>query len=187
MSNLIGVILCGGESKRMGRDKGLIEQNGKHWAVLIAEKLRQLELPVVVSINKKQQDAYDILFPDTPLIVDKLTIKGPLNGLLTIHENFPDKDILLMATDLIDMDDKTLKELLEVYQNETGFEFYAYDSEGFAQSFCSIFTAAGLKKVFERFMNNELKKYSLHDRFNEGKTRFIPLSNIEAFNNYNNL
>lgn len=187
MSKLIGVILCGGESKRMGRDKGLIEQDGKHWAVLIADKLKQLGLPVVVSINEKQQAPYDTLFPDTPLIADKLTINGPLNGLLTIHEHFPDKDILLMATDLIDMDGDTLEDLLQVYNNEPGFDFYAYEQDGFAQSFCSIFTSAGLKAVFERFMNKELKKYSLHDRFNEGKTKFIPLNNIEAFNNYNNL
>ena len=187
MSNLIGVILCGGESKRMGRDKGLIEQNGKHWSVLMAEKLKALGLAVVVSINENQQESYEVLFPDTPLIVDKLSIHGPLNGLLTIHENFPDKDILLLATDLIDMDEDTLKNLLQVYRQEPGFEFYAYQQDGFAQSFCSIFTSEGLKNVFERFMNKELKKYSLHDRFNEGKTKFIPLENVEAFNNYNNL
>ena len=187
MSNLIGVILCGGESKRMGRDKGLIEQNGKHWAVLMAEKLKALNIPVVISINEKQQSSYETLFPDTPLIVDKLTINGPLNGLLTIYENFPDKDILLLATDLIDMDEDTLSKLIEVYTQNPGYDFYAYEEDGFAQSFCSIFTAKGLKDVFERFVNKELKKYSLHDRFNEGNTKFIPLQNIEAFNNYNNL
>lgn len=185
MSKLIGVVLCGGESKRMGRDKGLIEQDGTHWAVMMADKLRSFELPVVISINPKQVEAYENLFPETPLVIDQLHIHGPLNGLLTVHENFPDKDILLLATDLIDMDDETIHTLLYTYNHEPNFDFYAYEQDGFAQSFCSIFTAKGLKEVNNRFASMEIKKYSLHDRFNEGHTKLIPLKNVEAFNNYN--
>ena len=187
MNKLIGVILCGGESKRMGRDKGLIEHDGKHWAVIMAEKLQGFEIPVVISINEKQVAVYEEIFPQTPLLIDKLHIHGPLNGLLTAHENFPDKDILLLATDMIDMDDQTIHNLLYAYTHNPGFDFFAYEEDGFAQSFCSIFTSAGLKDVNNRFTNKELKKYSLHDRFNEGKTKFISLVNPVAFNNYNKL
>lgn len=187
MNKLIGVILCGGESKRMGRDKGLIEQDGKSWTVIMAEKLQEFEIPVVISVNDKQIQAYEAIFPENPIIVDKLHIHGPLNGLLTVHEHFQDKDILLLATDMIDMDDQTLHNLLYEYTHSPGFDFYAYEQDGFTQSFCSIFTATGLKDVHLRFVSKELKKYSLHDRFNEGKTKLIPLKNAQAFNNYNSL
>ena len=51
MENLLGVVLCGGQSKRMGSDKGLLVKDGKPWAMCIADKLEKAALPVVVSIN----------------------------------------------------------------------------------------------------------------------------------------
>ncbi len=185
MNKLLGVVLCGGKSRRMGSDKGLLLKNGKSWAQLVADMLTRLGMPIAVSINPSQQEAYQQLFPQTPLLVDTLEIEGPLEGLLTAHKHFPDRDLLLMACDLIDMDEATLGKLIKVYQEEPEFDFYAYQQNGFCQTFCAIYTASGLAGVLRKFENGELKKYSLHDRFNEGKTRYIPLENTPAFNNYN--
>ena len=187
MSNLLGVVLCGGESKRMGSDKGLLPINHTRWAAFIADKLQDLDIPVVVSVNEKQLEAYEALFPDTPLILDNISINGPLNGLLSVHKNFPAKDILLMACDLVDMDEETLQKLIKVYKEEPQFEFYVYEQDGFTQPFCAIYTSKGLAKVYESFQAKELKKYSLHDRFESENTKYIELEETKAFNNYNTL
>jgi molybdenum cofactor guanylyltransferase len=187
MKNLIGVVLCGGESKRMGSDKGLLDQGGKPWALCIAEKLENANLPLVISINEKQQEAYEKIFPDTPLIVDQLPIDGPLDGLLSIHRNFPEKDILLMACDLIDMQEETILSLIHSYQENPAFEYYVYEQHGFTQPFCAIYTAKGLAQVYKSFEEDTLKKYSLHDRFESGNTLYIPVSNDKSFKNYNQL
>ncbi|WP_207425555.1 molybdenum cofactor guanylyltransferase [Pedobacter sp. SYSU D00535] len=187
MNTLLGVVLCGGQSKRMGSDKGLLNTNGKPWAIMVANKLEELDLPVALSINPTQQESYEAIFPNGTLIVDNLEIEGPLEGLLTVHKNFPDKDLLLMACDLIDMDNSTLQGLLNVYSSEPGYDYYVYDQDGFAQTFCAIYTSKALKEVFRKFENKAFKKYSLHDRFLEGKTKLIPLLDSTPFNNYNNL
>lgn len=187
MENLIGVVLCGGQSKRMGSDKGQLNLNGKPWALCIAEKLKNANLPVVISINERQQEAYGKIFPDTPLIVDQLPIDGPLDGLLSIHKNFPHKDILLMACDLIDMQQETLVSLIQSYQENPSFDYYVYEQHGFTQPFCAIYTAKGLSQVYKSFEEDTLKKYSLHDRFESGNTLYIPLANDESFKNYNKL
>lgn len=187
MKNLIGVILCGGQSKRMGSDKGLLLHNGKTWAACIAEKLKEANLPVVISINETQLDAYQSIFPDTPLLVDHLPIDGPLDGLLSIHRNFPEKDILLMACDLIDMDVPTIQTLITSYQQNPDFEYYVYQQNGFTQPFCAIYTSKALGQVYKAFEENQLKKYSLHDRFETGHTLYIPVENEESFQNYNSM
>lgn len=187
MENLIGVVLCGGQSKRMGRDKGLLDLDGKSWALCIAEKLKKANLPIVISINEKQQETYEKIFPDIPLIVDQLPIDGPLDGLLSIHRNFPEKDILLMACDLIDMQQETILSLIHSYKENPAFEYYVYVQQGFTQPFCAIYTAKGLAQVYKRFEENSLNKYSLHDRFESGNTLYIPVANDESFKNYNKL
>ena len=77
---LLGVILCGGESKRMGSDKGLLQKDGRAWVSIIAEKLVSIGLPVVVSINGQQRESYAGLFSSNDLIVDSIAIQGPLKG-----------------------------------------------------------------------------------------------------------
>ncbi|MEJ6980469.1 molybdenum cofactor guanylyltransferase [Pedobacter sp. P351] len=187
MENLIGVVLCGGKSSRMGRDKGQIELDGKPWALCISEKLKESGLPVVISINEKQKDAYQKIFPETPLIVDELPLDGPLEGLLSVHINFPDKDILLMACDLIDMQQETILDLIKTYRENPSYEYYVYEENGFHQTFCAIYTAKGLAKVYKTFEENSLGKYSLHDRFESGNTMYIPVKNDMSFKNYNTL
>jgi molybdopterin-guanine dinucleotide biosynthesis protein A len=187
MENILGVVLCGGESKRMGSDKGLLLKDGTAWAVLIAEKLKEVGLAVVVSINEKQQEAYQKIFPETPLIVDHLPIDGPLDGLLSIHRNFPYKDILLMACDLIDMKLGVIQNLLISYTSSPEFDFYVYEQNGFTQPFCALYTARGLAPVYEAFEQNLLKKYSLHERFEKGKTLYLPVKDESSFMNYNQI
>lgn len=187
MENLLGVVLCGGQSKRMGTDKGLLKREGKAWAVCIAEKLREAKLEVVVSINEKQKPGYQDLFRDTCLLIDHVPIEGPLGGLLSVHTRFPEKDILLMACDLIDMEQNTITMLIKKYTETPSYEYYVYRQHGFTQPFCAIYSAEGLAKVYTSFENKGLKKYSLHDRFEEGHTFYISIENDTSFNNYNQL
>lgn len=187
MKNILGVVLCGGQSKRMGSDKGLLKKDGTAWAVLIAQKLKDAGLDVVVSINEKQQQSYQKIFPETPLIIDHLPIDGPLDGLLSIHRNFPDKDILLMACDLIDMKPEVIQNLISSYISNQEFDYYVYEQHGFTQPFCAIYTARALAQVYEAFEQNLLKKYSLHERFETGKTLYIPVGDEGSFMNYNQM
>jgi molybdopterin-guanine dinucleotide biosynthesis protein A len=187
MRNLLGVVLCGGQSKRMGSDKGLLLKNGTTWSVLIAQKLKDTGLDVVVSINEKQQQAYQTIFPDTALIVDHLPIDGPLDGLLGIHRNFPERDILLMACDLIDMKPKVIQHLITAYIKSPEFEYYVYEQHGFTQPFCAIYTSKGLAQVYEAFEQSLLLKYSLHERFEAGKTLYLPVEDEDSFRNYNQI
>jgi len=47
---MLGIILCGGESSRMGTDKGLLIKDQKTWTRATFEKLELLSIPVKISI-----------------------------------------------------------------------------------------------------------------------------------------
>jgi molybdopterin-guanine dinucleotide biosynthesis protein A len=184
-NKLLGVVLCGGESKRMGRDKGLLEKDGQSWAATIAGKLAGQGLEVIISINEQQKGPYREIFPDRTLIVDHITIKGPLNGLLSVHQRFPGQDLLLMACDLTEMDEFTLGALIGTYQEQPDYEYYVYRHNGFAEPFCAIYTAVALAAVLDQQESGELKKYSLHERFETGNTCYLTVDNQAVFSNFN--
>jgi len=180
MYKLIGVVLCGGESRRMGRDKGLIETDGLSWAERMALKLAEVELPVVYSVRVKQEKAYLAALGEATLVVDSVEIGGPLNGLYCVHRQFPGSDLLVLACDMQDMDALTIRELIGEYR-KGGAEFYVYYEGGFAQPFCAIYTAQGLARVFDE-IGEERRLRAIIER---GVVRRLEVGRTGAFTNYN--
>jgi len=169
----------------MGQDKGLLEKDGVPWARLMADKLTSRHLPVVFSVNASQTDAYELALPDARLVVDSLAVDGPLKGLLSVHEQFPDKDLLLLACDMIDMDAATIGILIEAYLAGGPYTFYAYREQDFFQPFCAIYTSAGLAAPHTAALEGNLQIPSLQQLLRQGKTKSIVINNDEAFRNYN--
>src|SRR6267142_1806341 len=104
---MIGVVLCGGKSLRMGRDKGLlVSGNGNVWAEIMKEKLSQISLRSVLSINSSQKENYLQYFNGKDLVVDSPEVDGqsPVIGLINKHLKYPDHDLLVLACDMIKMD-----------------------------------------------------------------------------------
>ncbi len=181
-SDLIGVVLCGGRSRRMGRDKGLIERDGMSWAMRMGRKLAPLGLPVVYSIRAGQEDAYSAVLPEACLVADALELAGPMNGLFTVHRRFVDRDLLLLACDMQDMDEETIGDLMEAYR-KGGKEFYAYYDGEYAQPFCAIYTRLGLEKAFGGLGEER----SLRSVIGTGMVKRLDIRRAQAFENYNSL
>src|SRR5258708_161355 len=117
-NKLLGVVLCGGESRRMGRDKGLLQTDGQPWVLHMGDKLAHHQLPVVFSINKKQVPAYSAWLPAGRFIIDADWGAGPLKGLLSVHRHYPDNDLLTVACDMQDLDAATIGRLIQVWREE---------------------------------------------------------------------
>lgn len=162
----------------MGRDKGLLIKDGIPWAEHMANLLTRCHLPVVFSVNASQLAAYANSLPGARLVADNGTADGPLKGLLSVHEQFPDKDLLLLACDMLDMEEHTIKQLVEEYRKED-YNFYAYVENNFFQPLCGIYTATGLTGPHDAL--------SLQQLLRQGKTKSLVITNNEAFRNYNTL
>ena len=71
---MIALVLCGGQSTRMGSDKGLLQPNAKTWAATAADILAAQNLSVQFSVNPHQVEYYSQFFTATDLIVDDETL-----------------------------------------------------------------------------------------------------------------
>jgi molybdopterin-guanine dinucleotide biosynthesis protein A len=209
MDKLLGVVLCGGESLRMGRDKGSLLKEGIPWAQFIADKLLPFQLPIVFSIHPKQRDLYSGSIPDGQFVQDALnalSVKGPLQGLLSVHAQFPSRDLLLLACDMLDLDEPTIRKIIDMYlldgmrEEQHGkqrdgsndeppgeHDFFVYQETSFIQPFCGIYTSRGLDPLYTLALEGSLRDFSLQSLLKKGRTRRLPIDRIEAFGNYNSL
>jgi molybdopterin-guanine dinucleotide biosynthesis protein A len=176
-SKLLGVVLSGGESRRMGRDKGLLQTDGRSWVLNMGDKLTRHHLPVVYSINSGQIPSYSPLLPADAWVVDTHEQEGPLNGLISVHRRYPDADLLLVACDMQDLDTATIAKLITAWQ-ACEADCYAYEVDGVLQPFCAIYTIRALARTgLETSLKALLHSGTIH-RLEAGTA---------AFRNYNTL
>lgn len=187
---MIGLVLCGGQSLRMGADKGLLQLDKSNWALTAAEKISLLEFPVFFSVNAAQYETYSKVFDSRFLITDDdvLKLKGPLCGVLSAHLRFPKEDLLVLACDMLMMDVSVLKQLTDIYQQDTvSKQAYVFSSEGEPEPLCAIYTAAAMAHIDQLRKNGELKKHSMKYALEHIEVIFTPVAEKqkEYFRNFN--
>ncbi len=96
---LIGAVLTGGASRRMGRTKALVEVDGTPMASRVADALSAAGCEPVVLYGG---DPIELAPLDRPVLPDRYPGEGPLGGILGVLEQFaePATDVLIVACDL---------------------------------------------------------------------------------------
>ena len=160
---MLGIVLCGGESLRMGEDKGLLIHGGTTWAQLAAAKLKAAGLDVKCSVNAAQRLKYLPYFNEDQLIKDDISpkLKGPLLGVLSAHAAHPDEDLFLLACDLLLMESGIIEKLIQTAQSATTADAFIYLRDGEQEPLCGIYRAKGLKKISRLLHDGELKRHSM--------------------------
>ena len=160
---MLGVILCGGQSTRMGSDKGLLQFNDNNWAQIAIDKMASLQLPIVMSVNEKQYDQYTSVFGSIQLIKDDATLEihGPLCGVLSVHEENPTEDLFALACDMPLMESSMLNKLFEHYKTNPGYQAYLYTTDGEPEPLCAIYTSEGLSMIIEIHQKGKLVRHSM--------------------------
>ena len=186
---MLGIILCGGASTRMGSDKGLLKQEAKTWAQTAFEKLSSLNIPVKFSVNNQQKEEYEKIFSQEDLFVDDqtLSINGPVLGVLSAHLYNSTEDLFLLACDLPLMDETLLKELFTLSKTNSSYDVFLYTNDDEPEPLCGIYTAKGLKKIMALYADDKLIKHSMKFMLEQLSVCKVALNETQkkAFRNFN--
>jgi molybdopterin-guanine dinucleotide biosynthesis protein A len=136
---LYGLVLSGGKGRRMGTDKALLERDGQSQLAFIVSLLGQHVDRVFVSTREDQQNEPERARYD--LVIDHYKDMGPMAGILSAMDDHPDADWLVVACDLPNISDATLKFLLENRSAAHPFTAYRSSHDGLPEPLCAIYRA----------------------------------------------
>ncbi len=110
MSMLHGLILAGGHSRRMGRDKSAIAYHGSAQTYHLAQLVAPYTSQCFVSIREQQKDATHLagLSP----VFDHYAIASPLNGIVSAMRDMLGASFLVIAVDMPHIDASAIETLL---------------------------------------------------------------------------
>lgn len=142
---LYGLVLAGGRSRRMGRDKALLRREGKSQLEHAYALLDTVADKTFVSTRQGQEE--DSERSRFPQLVDLYEDLGPVAGILTALETFPSADWLVLACDLPNVDRKTIDRLLE--GRTSGGDLVAFRSshDELPEPLCAIYPAGSAELV----------------------------------------
>lgn len=138
------MVLAGGQSRRMGQDKGLLDYHGKPQREYIYEQLEPLCQKVYMSIRPEQEGT---LPEGIPYILDENHYRGPFNGLLSAHHLFPEAAWLVVACDLPLMDSRALRYLLDRRDPDARATAFATHESGLPEPLAAIWEPTALQQA----------------------------------------
>lgn len=143
---LYGLILAGGKSNRMGRDKGsLVYHNGKNQVSYLHEVLHPFVDRVFVSIRNTQLTKTHL--QGYTIIEDARDITSPLNGILSAMDMFPTASWLVAAVDMPYINETAVKTLLNVRNPKVPATCFASPVKGGPDPLFAIWEAHAKTKI----------------------------------------
>jgi molybdopterin-guanine dinucleotide biosynthesis protein A len=147
-SDVYGLVLSGGASRRMQHDKALIDYHGQpqlRWTYRLLSSVLQR---VFISVRANQRD--EPVRRDLPQIVDAFDDAGPAAGILSAQALYPKAAWLVVACDLPRLDAETLQHLLRARDPQREATAFISSHDGLPEPLCALWEPASHGKLLER-------------------------------------
>lgn len=177
---LYGVVLAGGYSSRMGRDKAFIYYDGLPMYQRVFQLISPLCSRVIVSCRAEQEN----LFSGMPVVVDAYPSRGPLTGLLSAFLKYPQVAWLTVPIDMPRLDTAFLEQQLIKRRNLTVDATVIRETiQSFIQPLLGIYEPASHPIMLRRFQTGHFSLRGLIEELNVTLVEFSDHQQILA--NYN--
>lgn len=142
-AKLYGLVLSGGKSTRMGEDKGLIQYHDVPQREHLYHMLDTVCDRTFLSIRKDQESEVPERFKT---ITDRDDYRGPYNGLLSAHIEYPKVAWLVLACDLPLMDLEAITELIAARNPNKVASAFADAENPLPEPLCAIWEPDALRR-----------------------------------------
>ena len=149
-----GLLLAGGCSRRMGRDKSSIRYGGTTQPELTAELLRSRCAEIFLSLRKGQRNATGL--GNLNVVHDRGESAGPLVGILSAMTKYPEVAWLVIACDLPFLDGPSLDNLLAQRDPTKIATTYRSSHDGKPEPLCTIYEAHA-RLILDDFFANDIR------------------------------
>ncbi len=181
MTPLQGLILTGGQSKRMGQDKALM-RSGSRTQLEQSYDLLQAQLSsVYVSIKASQVN--DPVRSQYRLIMDAQNCSGPMAGILSAHKTYPDCAWLVIACDMPFLNSETLMQLIKARDNAYDATVFSNPDDSLPEPLCAIYEPNALVRIASD--PTRLPSNSARDLLRQSRIKMIEAKNPYALENTN--
>ena len=136
-----GLVLAGGKSRRMGQDKARLMRGGESQLAYVVRLLESALDRVFVSARAEQKDEPERSRFEQ--IIDAYQDIGPVAGILSAMDRFPQADWLVVACDLPNLDSSTISHLLQHRSREKPFSAYISSHDGLPEPLCAVYASGG--------------------------------------------
>ena len=177
---LYGLVLTGGRSRRMQRDKAGLEYAGKSQLARAMELLTPLVTRCFVSVrpdqlSDPQRTAYDTITDVKPDL-------GPMGGIHAALHSYPDHAWLVLACDLPFLDRATLQHLIARRASTRAATAYRSNFDGQPEPLCAIFEPRSLQIIEQSLTQGQQCPRGLLSRTD---VELLDLPNPQALDNIN--
>ena len=148
-SPILGLILAGGHSRRMGKEKATLDYAGFTQPEVAAELLSNRCAEVFLSLRESQ--AIPKGLNKLSAIRDSREGEGPLVGIISALDAQPDAAWLVVACDLPFLDDHTLDNLIAKRDPSRLATAYRSSRDGLPEPLCTIYEPHSLSTLEEYF------------------------------------
>lgn len=174
-----GLVLAGGRSSRMQRDKATLAYHGQtqlEWAMALLEPHVERAF---VSVRAGQNDPVRARFEQ---IVDAHDNLGPIAGIMAAQARYPDVAWLVLACDLPFLDGATLSHLLAARDPARQATAFRSSHDGLPEPLCAVYEPASREAILAHLARGKdcPRKFLIN-----GDTLLIDEPNPRALDNIN--
>lgn len=177
---LRGLVLAGGRSTRMRRDKAALAYRGRSQLEQAFSLLSRHVGETFVSVRADQRQ--DALRAALPQIVDGHANLGPMAGILAAQRRAPDSAWLVLACDLPFLDDAALAALVAGRDPRAVATAFRSAHDGLPEPLCAIWEPGSAPELLEYVASGRQcpRKFLINAR-----VRLLELPRREALDNVN--
>lgn len=147
-TELYGLILSGGQSSRMGQDKAALEYYGKPQIEYLYELLKGFLPHTFISLRAGQEISFT-----QDVVIDSLDTKGPINGIISAMDAYPEASWLVLACDLPMITEKTIAQLIKERDSTKNATAFATQETGLPEPLVAIWENHGLEGLKDHHLN----------------------------------